>query len=88
MNKIVPFILLVFILSCSKEPDCDCGIVEGSRVDFPDGTIESEIWFLDIKNECTGNIATDVQVPFSVYRSYTFGATTQRICNISGKRLN
>lgn len=88
MKKIVPFLLLVFVLSCSKEPNCDCGIVEGSRVDFPDGAVESEIWFLDIRNECTGIISTDVQVPFSVYRSYTFDATTQRICDISEKRLN
>ncbi|MGB1043929.1 MAG: hypothetical protein ACPGYU_02165 [Flavobacteriaceae bacterium] len=88
MRKIVPILFFVILASCSKAPDCDCGTVEGSRVDFPDGTVESEIWFLDIRNECTGSILTDIQVEFNVYRSYTFDATTQRICNISEKRLN
>ena len=88
MKKIVAILIYVLIACCSREPDCDCGTVVGSRVDFPDGTVESEIWFLDIRNECMGNITSDVQVTFSVYRSYTFNATTQKICNISEKRLN
>lgn len=78
MKKIVTILIYVLIASCSREPDCDCGTVVGSRVDFPDGTVESEVWFLDIENECTGNITSDVQVTFSVCRSYTFNATTKK----------
>ena len=88
MRRIVPILIFVLITSCSKAPDCDCGTVEGSRVDFPDGSIESEIWFLDIRNECTGSILTDIEVTERVYNQYAFEIDTQRICNISGKRLN
>lgn len=88
MKKIVPFLLLIYVFSCSKEPDCDCGIVEGSRTDFPDGTIESQVYYLDIRNECSSrNVQEDVQVTQRVYNEYGI-SLGERICNISGKRLN
>ena len=80
MKKIVPFILLIFVLSCSKEPDCDCGIVEGSRIDFPDGTIESQVYYLDIRNDCTGNIREDVSVTERIYNDFGI-SLGERICN-------
>ena len=87
MRNIVPLLIFVFIASCSKAPDCDCGIVEGSRVDFPDGTIESEVYYLDIRNECTSSILTDIEVTQRVHTEYGI-SLGERICNISGKRLN
>ena len=80
MKKIVPFLLLVFVLSCSREPNCDCGIVEGSRVDFPDGSIENQVYYLDIRNDCTGNIREDVAVTERIYLDYATDLG-DRICN-------
>ena len=76
IKKTVPILIYVLIASCFKKPDCNCGTVEGLRVDFLVGTVDSEFWFLDIRKERTQNIETDLQVTFSVYRIYTFNVTT------------
>ena len=86
MRNIVPLLIFVFIASCSKAPDWDCGIVEGSRVKFLDANNPN--YFLDIRNECTSSLLTDIEVTERVYNQYAFEIDTQRICNISGKRLN
>ena len=79
MKKIIPLLIFVFLASCSKE-DCDCGIVEGSRIDFPDGSIENQVYYLDIRNDCTGNIREDVSVTERVYSEYAI-SLGERICN-------
>ena len=79
MKKIIPLLIFVFLASCSKE-NCDCGIVEGSRVDFPDGTLESQVFYLDIRNDCTGNIREDVSVTERIYDDFGI-SLGERICN-------
>ena len=88
MKKVFPILIFVFLASCSKGSDCNCGIVEGSRVDsIDDGTTESKVYYLDIENECTGSILTDIEVTKSVYDEYGT-SSGERICNVSGKQLN
>lgn len=83
---IVPILIYILIAFCSREPDCDCGTVVGSREIYLD-----EIYLLDIRNECTGKIAANIEVTERVYNEFSLGILdidTQRICNISEKRLN
>ena len=88
MKKVFPILIFVFLASCSKGSDCNCGIVEGSRVDsIDDGTTESKVYYLDIENECTCSILTDIEVTKSVYDEYGT-SSGERICNVSGKQLN
>ena len=92
MKKVFPILIFVFLASCSKGSDCNWGIVEGSRVDSiddgtTDGTTESKVYYLDIENECTGSILTDIEVTKSVYDEYGT-SSGERICNVSGKQLN
>ena len=79
MKKLL-FLFALILVSCSKE-DCDCGIVEG--YDWKYHTSE-ETYYLDIRNECTGEIENDIQVTQNWFSS----ELGMRKCNISGNRLN
>jgi hypothetical protein len=64
MKKIVSFLLLVFILSCSKREACDCGTVTDESY------IRGDAYFLQLN--CQGENGTgriDVLVSESVYYS-------------------
>ena len=81
MKKLILLLtVILFVFSCTKE-DCDCGIIEGYDWKYDTG---EETYYLDIRNECTGEIENDIQVTQNWF-SELLGS---RKCGISKNRLN
>ena len=83
MKKIVPFILLVFVLSCSKREPCDCGPVTDESY------IRGDAYFLQLFCDGeNGNSRIDVLVSESVYLSNVNNINGIRVCVEDLKELS
>jgi len=83
MKKLILLLLFIpLVFSCTKE-DCDCGIVEAKNFQVVNGT-EWE-YYMDIRNDCTGDIENNVQFTENVFYQRYPG---DDICDITSKRLN
>ena len=51
MKRFLLVSLLALFVSCNGDDDCDCGIIEGTRVDYD--IDEGYTYFIDLRNNCT-----------------------------------
>jgi len=51
MKKIIIILAIAALFGCTKEKNCNCGIVVGDNV-------KNQIFYLDVKNNCSKNKRT------------------------------
>lgn len=51
MKKLILFCLVVTMISCKKNENCNCGVITKDGID-------GSCYFLTIKNDCSGNTKT------------------------------